>query len=115
MDRPGEIVQALWNSLPERSPRLVLEGPASAGKDANGRAGTVPAAADAAATNDSLAAVAGAFKSISSIQVNRLCEEKLCTYGRRRSSEYPAVHRGEFLELGVGCRESRCRLRQGCH
>src|SRR6266513_323052 len=36
-----------------------------------------------------------------------LCEEKLCTCGRRRSSEHSELHPGEFLELGVGCRESR--------
>ena len=79
--------------------RLVLPAPA---KTQTAGQAPIPAAADAAATNDSLADVAGAFKSISSIQVKRLCEEKLCTCGRRRSSEYSAVQPGEFLELGVG-------------
>src|SRR6266513_2685019 len=70
----------------KKFPRLVLDGydlhaavgfqgqacPASAGEDANSRAGTEPCCGYAAATNDSLADVAGAFKSISSIQVRTL-------------------------------------------
>ena len=114
----GKIVQAVWNSLPERFPRLVLDEfvimpnhlhavlgfvgaglalPAlSVGTDANDRASTVPKPAVARAKTHSLADVIGAFKSISTIQVNRLLQRKGVPLWHRNYYEH-IVRKGEDL------------------
>ncbi len=114
----GEIVQAVWNSLPERFPRLVLDEflimpnhvhavlgfvgaglapPAvSPGKDADSTATTAPTGAVTTARNYSLADVIGAFKSISTIQVNKRLQRKGVPLWQRNYYEH-IVRKGEDL------------------
>ena len=114
----GKLVQTVWNSLPERFPRLVLDEyvvmpnplhallgfvgaglalPAvSVGTDANDRAGSIPGEAVAAPRSYSLADVVGVFKSISTIQVNRLLKRKGTRLWQRNYYEH-IVRTGEDL------------------
>jgi putative transposase len=114
----GEIVHVVWNSLPERFPRLVLDEfvimpnhlhavlgivgaglapPAlNAGIVAKSRASTAPTEALAGARNNSLANVVGVFKSISTIRVNRLLQRKGVALWQRNYYEH-IVRKGEDL------------------
>lgn len=114
----GEIVRAIWISLPERFPRVVLdefvimpnhvhavlgfvgEGLAppavSVGKDTAGTPTAAPLSPVVAPKNHSLADVVGAFKSISTIQVNRLLQRKGVPLWQRSYYEH-IIRKGEDL------------------
>jgi putative transposase len=114
----GEIVRAVWTSLPERFPRLVLdeyiimpnhfhsilafvgEGPAPPGVNAckvsNAKATIAPPPAFPRVRNHSLAEVIGAFKSISTIKVNRLQHQKGIPLWQRSYYEH-IIRKGEDL------------------
>ena len=112
----GEIVRATWISLPERFPRLILDEfvimpnhfhallalvgaglapPAvSLATLARGEANRAPKAAAPAAKTHSLHDIIGAFKSISTIQVNRLLHQKGVPLWQRNYHEH-IVRNGE--------------------
>jgi putative transposase len=114
----GEIVRNAWNALPERFPRVVLdefvimpnhlhgilalvgEGLAppgvSAGKVSNAKATLAHPSSFAEARNDSLAEVIDAFKSISTIKVNRLLHRNGIPLWQRSYYEH-IVRKGEDL------------------
>jgi len=114
----GGIVRAVWNSLPEKFPKLVLDkfvvmpnhlyamlGFVGAGlappavnsaKDATNKPINAPTAPVAAVRNYSLADVVGAFKSISTIQVNRPLQRKGVPLWQRSYYEH-IVCKGEDL------------------
>src|SRR5437667_3035343 len=91
-----------WTDMPNHlHAALGFQGqacPASAGEDAN--AGQAPN--PAAATRQLRTIRSRVWPELSSRFQAFKCEEKLCTCGRRRSSEHSEIHPGEFLELGVG-------------
>jgi REP element-mobilizing transposase RayT len=114
----GEIVRAVWNSLPERFPRLVLDEfvimpnhlhgvlglvgaglapPAvNPGKDPANMAKAAPPGAATTARNYSLPDVMGAFKSISTIQVNKRLQRKGIPLWQRSYYEH-IIRKGEDL------------------
>jgi putative transposase len=118
LNRVGEIVRSVWYALPDRFAGLVLDAfvlmpnhlhgllgfvgeglapPASSvGKAAAGRASPAPTAAVTRDGNYSLADVVGAFKSISTIQVNRLLHRKGVALWQRSYYEH-IVRKGEDL------------------
>ena len=114
----GEIVRSVWRSLPERFPRVVLdeyvampnhfhailalvgEGLAppgvSTGKVANAKPRLVPPVVFAGVKSYSLADVIGAFKSISTMKVNRLLHRKGLPLWQRSYYEH-IIRKGEDL------------------
>jgi REP element-mobilizing transposase RayT len=110
----GEIVRAVWNSLPQRFPRVVLdefvimpnhvhavlgfvgEGLAPPAVSSAGTPTTTMTAPVALPRNHSLPDVVGAFKSISTIQVNRLLQRKGAPLWQRSFYEH-IVRKGEDL------------------
>jgi putative transposase len=114
----GEIVRTVWNSLPDRFPRLVLDEfvimpnhvhallgfvgaglapPAvSTATYAGDEANPGPKTAFPATKNHTLADVIGAFKSISTIQVNRVLKRKGIPLWQRNYYEH-IVRKGEDL------------------
>jgi putative transposase len=103
LSRIGEIVRATWNALPERFPRVVLDELVIMPNHLHaililvGGVNMSKMPATGRAAHASLADVIGAFKSISTIHVNRLLNSKGSPLWQRSYFEH-VIRNGEDLK-----------------